>query len=234
MLTQPATFRNRALLAGSALLLATVLLLGREVELHLAALEAWMASLGPAGIALFIGLFALATSLFVPEMVLGIAAGALFGLPGGLAVALAGSLLAGALQYGIAWRFLRARIQRTLGTRPRLAAIQTAVLQDELRLQALLRLTPLNPAILSYLLGAAGVRFPTFLAACLALTPHLFIEVYLGHAGRNLARMAGGRGTELPELLVMLGGLAAAALVLLIVSRAAHRALLKVAPEVAR
>ena len=70
----------------------------------------------------------------------------------------AGGLLASALQFTFARRLLRARIERTLAAKPSLAAIQPAVTQDELRLQLLLRLTPLNPATIRYLLGAAGVR----------------------------------------------------------------------------
>ena len=65
-----------------------------------------------------------------------------------------------------------------------------AVARSELKINMLLRLTPLNPATVSYILGATGVRFPGFLLACLALTPHLLIEVYFGFAGKHLARIS--------------------------------------------
>ena len=116
---------------------------------------------------LFVGLFALATSVLLPDTVLCIIAGALFGLGWGVAAVLAGSFLAAAIQFALAHQLLRARIQRTLAARPSLAAIQRAVSRDEFRLQVLLRLTPLNPATISYLLGAAGVRFSGFLIAWL-------------------------------------------------------------------
>jgi uncharacterized membrane protein YdjX (TVP38/TMEM64 family) len=54
-----------------------------------------------------------------------------------------------------------------------LATITRAVKGDEFRLQMLVRLTPLNPASVNYLLGAAGVRFSGFLVACLYSGPQI-------------------------------------------------------------
>ena len=98
-----------------------------------------------------------------PYRVLCIIAGALIGLYWGVAAVLAGSLLAGAIQFALSHKLLRARIQRALAVRPSLADIQRAVRRDEFRLQVLLLLTPLNPATISYLLGMADVRFAGFL-----------------------------------------------------------------------
>lgn len=212
--------------AGIGLLAVAILVLGHEIEDHLQALASGFAALGGWGGVAFVGLFVLATSLLVPESVMGVVAGALFGLPWGVAATLAGSLVAAAVQYALARGLLRARIERALAARPSLAAIQRAVIEEPVRLQVLLRLTPLNPAAMSYLLGAAGVGFWSFLIACLALTPHLFIEVYVGHAGRHLARMAvRGAGATRLEDLALLGGLAVGIVVLITVSRAAHRTL---------
>ena len=57
---------------------------------------------------------------------------------------------------------------------------------DEFHLQFLLRLTPLNPATLSYLLGAAGVRFWGFLIV------GVIVLFFLSRA----ARRAVGRAIE--------------------------------------
>jgi uncharacterized membrane protein YdjX (TVP38/TMEM64 family) len=133
----------------------------------------------------------LTTSFLVPDTVRCIIAGALFGLYWGAAAVLAGILLAAAMQFALSQKLLRSRVQRMLAARPALTAIQRAVGRDEFRLQLLLRLTPLNPAIISYLLGSAGVRFSSFLIACLALTPSLIIEVYFGHVGKHTVMLAG-------------------------------------------
>jgi uncharacterized membrane protein YdjX (TVP38/TMEM64 family) len=214
------------------LLIVAIVAGGREIEHHISAIESWITKFGPWGVLTFVGLFALATSVLLPDTVLCIIAGALFGLGWGVAAVLAGSVLAAAIQFTLAHQLLRARIQRTLAARPSLAAIQRAVSRDEFRLQVLLRLTPLNPATISYLLGAAGVRFSGFLIACLALTPNLVIEVYFGHVGKHVARLAGsdGRNTHLHDLAII-GGLAVCIAVMVLVSRMARKAVTQAVAE---
>jgi hypothetical protein len=104
--------------------------------------------------------------------------------------------------------------------------LQRAMFAGGIRLQVLLRLAPLNPATVSYLLGAAGVGLPGFLLACLALTPHLFLEVYVGHAGAHLVRLAGGGNRPtLSHDLVLAAGLGLAGLAVILASRSAKRAI---------
>jgi uncharacterized membrane protein YdjX (TVP38/TMEM64 family) len=218
---------------GAALLLGiAILLAGDEVKHHVAAIGSWITSLGPWGIVAFVALYVLATTLFFPESVLSIAAGALFGLAWGLAAAALAALLAAVLQYTLARELLRRRVQRALASRSSLAAIERALSRQEFRLQALLRLTPLNPATISYLLGAAGVRFGGFMVACLGLGPHLLIEVYFGYAGRHVAHMA-GRDTQAVYLhdVMVIGGLAIALAALLLISRLAHKAVMEAVAE---
>ncbi|HUU98888.1 MAG TPA: VTT domain-containing protein, partial [Phycisphaerae bacterium] len=199
---------------------------------HIDAIEAWIKNLGPWSIMVFVGLFIVATSFIVPDTVLSIMAGALFGLGWGIAAVVVGSLLAAALQYALAQRLLRSRIERALAARPSMAAIQRAVSRNEVRLQALLRLTPLNPAMITYMLGAAGVRFAGFLFACLALVPNLVIEVYFGYAGKHVAGMA-GRDTHAAHFhdLTIIGGLAVTILVMVFVSRTARKAVMDAVSE---
>ena len=219
-------------LAAGLLLLVAIVVAGRDIHHHIDAIESWIAKLGPWGVLAFVGLFVLATSLLLPDTVLCIIAGALFGLWWGIAAVVMGSLLAGALQFALARRLLQGFVQRTLAARPSLAAIQRAVSRDQFRLQVLLRLAPLNPATISYLLGAAGVRFWGFLVACLALTPNLVIEVYFGHAGKHMARMAGGdaRTAHLHDLAII-GGLAVCIVVMVLISRIARKAVMRAVTE---
>ena len=214
--------------AVGLLLIVVIVFGGREIEHHINAIESWITELGPWGVLAFIGLFTLATSLLLPDTVLCIIAGALFGLYWGVAAVLAGSLLAGAMQFALSQKLLRARIQRALAARPSLVAIQRAVGRDEFRLQVLLRLTPLNPATISYLLGAAGVRFYGFMIACLALTPNLAIEVYFGHVGKHAARLVGSdaRTAHLHNLAII-GGLAVCIAVMVLVSKMARKAVMQ-------
>lgn len=214
------------LAAAALVFLAAVAVLGSELGAHLAAVEAWIEQLGPWSVVAFVGLFVVAASLLVPDTILCVAAGALFGLVWGMAAATAGVLLASVLQYGLARRLLRARVQRLVTARPALLLLQRAVMGDELRLQLLLRLTPLNPATVSYLLGAAGVRFRGFLVACFAILPHLLFGVYLGHAGRHVGELTSdaGHATVLHDL-TLAGGLAAGLVAMILLSRAARKAI---------
>ena len=209
------------------LLLLGIAAVGYELERHVGAIEAWLDGLGGWGPAAFIGLVALATTFLVPVSILAVLAGALFGLGWGVAIAAAGVLLAAVLQFALARRLLRARITRLVAARPSLAAIQAAVRRKELRLQVLLRLTPLNPTTVTYLLGAAGVRFPGFAAALLATLPNLALEVYFGHAGRHVAQIAGGDAAPAHSSdLLVIGGLAACIVVMALLWRSARRAVL--------
>jgi uncharacterized membrane protein YdjX (TVP38/TMEM64 family) len=219
-------------LAMGLLLIVAIVVGGREIEHHIHAIDSWITKLGLWGVFAFIGLFVLSTSFLLPDTVLCIIAGVLFGLGWGVGAVLAGSVLAGMMQYALSRKLLRARIQWILAARPSLAAIQRAVSRDEFRLQVLLRLTPLNPATISYLLGAAGVRFPGFLIACLALTPNLVIEVYFGHVGKHAARLVGSNAhiARLHDLAII-GGLAVCIAVMVLVARMAHKAVRQAVAE---
>ena len=214
------------------LVLVAIVAGGREIEHHINAIESFIAKLGPLGVLAFVGLFVLATSFLLPDTVLCIIAGALFGLFWGVAAVLAGSVTAAMIQFALSHKLMRGRIQRTLAERPTLLAIQRAVRRNEFRLQLLLRLTPLNPATISYLLGAAGVRFSGFMLACLALIPNLVIEVYFGYVGRHAARLAVGNArTDHLHNLVIFGGLAVCVAVVVLVSRMAHNTVVRAVAE---
>ena len=219
-------------LAVGLLLIVAVIAGGREIEHHINAIESFITKLGPWGVLAFIGLFVLATSFLLPDTVLCIIAGALFGLFWGVAAVLVGSVMAAAMQFALSHKLMQERIQRVLAARPSLIAIQRAVSRDEFRLQLLLRLTPLNPATVSYLLGAAGVRFSGFLVACLALIPNLVIEVYFGHVGKHAARLAvsDARTAHLHDLATF-GGLAVCVAVMVLVSRMAHNTVMQAVVE---
>jgi uncharacterized membrane protein YdjX (TVP38/TMEM64 family) len=214
------------------LLVVAIVLGGREIEHHITVLESWITHLGPWGVVAFVGLFMLTTSFLLPDTVLCIIAGALFGVYWGVAAVLTGSVLAGMVQFALAHKLLRERIQRALAARPSLGAIQRAVRRDEFRLQVLLRLTPLNPATISYLLGAAGVRFSGFLIAILALAPNLIVEVYFGHVGKHAARLVGSNTrTAGMHDLALVGGFAVCITVMVLVSKMARKAVLLAVAE---
>ena len=212
----------------AAFFAAGVMFMGHELVTNMSAIEAWLMGLGPWSVAAFVVFFVVSTSFLMPDSVLCIAAGVLFGLWWGIIAVLFGILIAAALQFLLARRLFRAPIQRKISERPGLAAIQRAVIQDEVRLQFLIRLTPINPAIMSYLLGATHVRMTGFLFACLAHMPAIMVEVYFGHASTNMVKIAEGNIKHaLLEDALLFGGLGACIIVLVLVSRMARKALVE-------
>jgi len=208
------------------LLIIAIIALGEEIEHHISLIEVWISDLGLFGVLAYIVLFVLLTSVFLPDTIMGIIAGALFGLRFGIIAVFAGALAGSAFQYWLSRRLLKGRIERMVASRPNLKSIQLALRQQEFRLQLLLRLTPISPVMTSYLLGVSGVRFSGFLIACVGLLPTFFLEVYFGYAGRHIARMAGRNelAIVMHDILVI-GGLFLAAIVIFLVSRMARHAI---------
>ena len=234
MMDVPISWRRAVVpyvLAAVAVVVA-IAVLGWEIHEHLQAMENWIAGLGIWGPIAFVALIVVATSLLVPDTALAIAAGALFGFAEGGIVVVTGGLLAAMVQYALARRLLLGAIQRETARRASLRSIVEAVRRREIRMQVLVRLTPLGPAIVSYLVGAAGVRFGGFMLACLAMIPAFLLETYFGHAGVHVASMAGrlGGGFDRRDGL-LLGGLVVVIVVMALVGRAARRAIQQVATK---
>ena len=209
----------------SAILVTAVVFLGDEIGRHVRDFEEWTDGLGPWAMVVFVLLYAVLSSVCVPDTLLGIVAGASFGFTRGLAVVAVSSLIGATLQYALSRRLFKAAIDGAVASKPTLAAIQAAVRQQELRLQVLLRLTPLNRAMTSYVLGAAGVRLVRFLVAFAAILPNLCLEVYFGYAGKHLAKVAGQlHHTAVLHDIAMVAGLAVAITVMVLVSRMARKA----------
>ncbi len=217
------------LVAGAGLLLAATWV-GSYFGHHLPAFERWIVSHGVAGFVVFVIALVVCTSLFVPDTIFAVAAGVLFGLVWGTVLVVAGSLLTAGLDFAIARHLLRARVRRWLEASPKLAAIERAMAREGLRLQFLLRLTPIHPVTVSYVLGASQTRFSTFLTASLGLIPALFVEVYFGYTAKHLAKAAGqiSEHSSLHTAFTIAGLLLSAGLLAYVV-RLARRALAGVA-----
>jgi uncharacterized membrane protein YdjX (TVP38/TMEM64 family) len=212
-------------------LIALAVWLGPHIGDDIVAMEGWIAAQGAWGPVVFVGLFVVLTSIFVPDTLLAAAAGALFGIAIGTTVTVAGYFVAQCIAFGISRHFLHDRVQRLLAHRPKLAAIQRAADREGLRLQLLLRLTPLSPVLVSHVVGITRVRFATFLAACLGLVPGLFVEVYCGYAAKHMLKVA-GQVSEHSTLhtVLTITGLVVCILLLVYVTRLARKAIAEAEP----
>ncbi len=208
--------------AAGALVLALLAWQGHHVARWLPQLEQEIAALGPWGPVALIVAILLSGPLFIPDSIFGIAAGATFGLFAGTAYYFAGMyLMCLAVQF-VSRRWLRGPVLRGLDSRPRLRASVRVASQGGARFTLLVRLVPVNQALLSYALGAADVPLRFAWMGNLGMLTHLFPTVYFGAAAAHLVRMAGTghRAWETQGLLLMLGLGACVFLMLLITRRA--------------
>src|SRR4051794_9872885 len=90
-------WRLVAKIALGAVAVAVAAWLGRDFAHHLPAIEDWIAAQGPWGYVAFIGAVVVFTSIFVPDTLFALIAGALFGLIWGTVLVVAGSLLTAAV-----------------------------------------------------------------------------------------------------------------------------------------
>jgi uncharacterized membrane protein YdjX (TVP38/TMEM64 family) len=210
---------------GFVFLIAAVWL-GRRFGHHLPELEHWIAANGPLGWAVFVGLVVVLTSVYVPDTIFALAAGVLFGVGGGTVLMAIAGVLTAHLNFGVSRLFLRDAVHRWLDRSPKLAAIERAINHEGLRFQLLLRLTPIHPVTVNYMLGATNTRYLTFLAGCVGLIPGLFVAVYFGDTAKHIAKASGqvGESTAIHAVPTIVGLLLAVGL-LVYVTRLARRAL---------
>lgn len=230
------TFRVRPVLyaLGGILILLVAIGLGRSLGHRLPELEHWIGQQGMAGGLVFIALVVVGTSVLVPDTLFAVMAGVLFGVLEGTVLMTVAVLLTASLNFALSRLWLQGLVRRWLARQPRLAAIEQAVNREGLRFQALLRMAPLNPVSVSYLLGSTNTRFQTFIVASLALVPGLFVEVYFGHVAKHVARVADdpeqhGHG----QFLLTVAGLVVCVALLVYLTRLARKAIAQYEQEAA-
>lgn len=187
--------------------------------------------MGVRGGLLFAGLYALATVAFVPGSILTLAAGALFGVAGGVLWVFLGATLGAALAFLTGRYLARAWVEERVARSPRFASVDRAIGREGLRIVFLLRLSPVVPFnLLNYALGMTRVRFPQFLAGSVGMLPGTLLYVYSGRVVGEVAAAAGGRADRDPgDWAVLALGLVATAAVAALVTRTARQALAEAA-----
>jgi uncharacterized membrane protein YdjX (TVP38/TMEM64 family) len=187
----------------------------------------WVQRLGPGGIAVFIGAYAIATVLFLPGWIFTVTAGLLFGVIGGTAVALSGATIGAALAFLVARYLVRDSIQNLAGSNPGFHAIDRAIGENGWKIVGLLRLNPLIPFNLSnYFYGITAIRFwPYVLISAIGMLPGTLLYAYLGAVGK--ATLAAKSSSSVWQYLLLGVGLGATVAATIIISRIARNALKK-------
>jgi len=212
---------------GIAALVACVLL-GDHVAHEIPRLESWICGLGIWAPLAFVAAFVVLSSLFVPDTLFAVAAGVMFGLVRGSIIMSAAGILGAVVDFWLARRLLRSRIERALTGYPKLAAIARAAGREGLKFHVLLRLTPVNPTSLSYILGGATpVRFTTYFITAFGLIPGYVVEVYFGYVAKHVTKLAGGvREHSTTHLIISVVGLVLSIAAMVVVTQHARKAIL--------
>jgi uncharacterized membrane protein YdjX (TVP38/TMEM64 family) len=151
-------------------------------------IRGWLTSLGAWATPAFILLYLLATILGLPNILLILVAGTLFGLINGvISVSIADTL--GAMACFIIGRTIaRKRIKRLMSKYPSLAQLDHAVGRKGWKVLLLTRLSPLVPSnILNYGFSCTKVNFWQYcFFSWLGMLPVIILYVYLGSFGTFL------------------------------------------------
>src|SRR5436190_3292983 len=182
--------------------------------------------LGPWGPVIFIGLYVVATVLFVPGSVLTLGAGAVFGVAlGSVYVSISATL--GATAAFLVGRYLaRDAIARKIEKNEKFATIDRAVANEGWKIVLLTRLSPVFLfTLLNYAFGLTRVKLSHYvLASWLGMIPGTVMYVYLG----SLVNVgASHRQRTTGEWVLYGAGLLATVTVTVFVTRLARRALAK-------
>jgi uncharacterized membrane protein YdjX (TVP38/TMEM64 family) len=219
--------------SGTPLVLALVglialLLAGRWLASLIPRFAVYVESLGAWGPIMFIIGYVLATVALVPGSLLTLAAGALFGLTKGTAIAFLSATLGASAAFLVSRYIARGEVERRLGADQRFIAIDRAISRQGRTIVLLLRLSPIFPfSLLNYALGLTQVRFVDFLIASIGMLPGTLLYVYYGRVAGDVARLAAGVPLQQGAgSYVVLGiGLLATVMVTVLVTRTARRAL---------
>ena len=213
---------------GVALLALALAVLVAKFDVRALLREAlvWIEQLGAWGQVLFVVTFVVATGLPIPGSVLGLGAGALFGV-------VRGSLLASlASTFGATCAFLLGRflardwVVKRIQAHPSLTDLDEVVAAEGRKIVFLMRLSPLIPfPLLNYALALTRVSLRDYvLASWIGMLPGTVMDVYLGSLAR--VEVADRQRTPAEWMLYGVGLLATIALAV-IATRIARRALAK-------
>lgn len=123
----------------------------------------------------------IAISGFLPASLVGVAAGAAYGLTLGFATAALSTLTGAVVAFLLSRSLLRPFIERKLRDRPHLASLDGHIGNQGWRLVCLLRLSPIMPfAATSYALGLSSIAFGEYLLGSLASMLSLLAYVLAG------------------------------------------------------
>jgi len=156
-----------------------------------------------------------AVSGVLPASLLGVAAGAVYGLVPGFALAAISTMAGALLAFLLSRSVFRPTVERICTRRPRLRDLDALIAADGWKLVCLLRISPVMPfAATSYVLGLSSIGMGAYLVGTLASLPALLGYVLIGTlADAGLSAWSTG-SAPLRWVLLGVGGVATLALII--------------------
>ncbi|HWV99416.1 MAG TPA: FAD-containing oxidoreductase [Candidatus Acidoferrum sp.] len=213
------------LYATAAVALVLALKYFHVQDLLKAALD-WIGKLGPWGPVIFVGLYVVATVLFIPGSVLTLGAGAVFGVALGSACVSISATLGATAAFLVGRYLARDAIARKIEKNDKFAAIDRAVADEGWKIVLLTRLVPVFPfTLLNYAFSLTRVKLSHYvLASWIGMMPGTVMYVYFG----SLVNVGAGHRQRTTGEWILYGvGLLAAVTVTVFVTRLARKALAK-------
>jgi uncharacterized membrane protein YdjX (TVP38/TMEM64 family) len=218
-----------AIAAGIILLVIAIAIAWLLLPIHewVQPIQSWIRGLGTLGVLTFTAMYIVAVILLAPAELMSITAGVIYGF-WGIPLVIVAATIGAALAFLVSRYAVRDRVIKLVRNRPLLEAVDAAVKEESWKIVVLLRLNPLVPFNLqNYFFGATEIGFWPYAAATfIGIMPGATFYVYIGAIG-GAATTMGGYGSAQAAILAV--GLAATAIVLLIISRKAKAKLLEVA-----
>jgi uncharacterized membrane protein YdjX (TVP38/TMEM64 family) len=211
---------------------SAILIIVHELELYLPDLELWIAKLGAFAPLGFIALFVVLTPLFISVDTLCFAAGLLFSMGAAEIYMAIATYLAAALIFFLGRYLIKDRVITFISKHKHLAALDTAINNQPLKLMFLLRLTPLPFAMLSYALSVTQVRFWPYLWATSGILIYNTSLVYMGYTTKHLAGLVSGSAKQsVVSFPLLVSGMVISLLVLFYITKTARETINRLSSE---
>jgi uncharacterized membrane protein YdjX (TVP38/TMEM64 family) len=188
--------------------IAVVLLLGALCTLMaIFPVKEWVKTLtyvlrgyGAFGMLLFVVVYAASTVGFLPGSLFTFAAGLIYGIWVGTAIALIGATIGAALAFLVSRYLFRNWMHKMIARKEKLRALDQAIARRGWKIILLLRLSPLIPfSVSNYFYGVTAIRFWPYVGATLAgMIPGAFGYSYLGRISQ--IGLEAGQGSDKPWL----------------------------------
>lgn len=209
-----------------------VLIVAKQFNLQAGLLMAldWVKSLGQIGALAYMGIYILATVLFIPGSLLTLAGGALYGVGFGFLYVFIAASLGATLAFLIGRYLARDWVASKIAANPKFQAIDNAIAREGFKIVVLTRLSPVFPFnLLNYALGITQVSFRDYLLGFVGMIPGTVMYVYIGSLAGSLAAIgtasADNPQTQMLQSVIRIIGFLATVAVTLYVTRIARKAL---------